>query len=259
MSIPTTREEFSQYCLRKLGEPVIQINVSVEQVDDRISEALYKFYERNYQAVEECFLLINITDDQVSAGYITLPSDVVGVTDVLNPASSSGVYSAEYQFNVSQIYAMLNTSTLTAGGMSYYYMTASHMQLLNRFFSPSKSYDFNSITNKLIIAGGLKDTNYTYGGIIVRGFRKIHGEANTDDPSNTIIYNIWQNKWLQNYATALIKRQWGQNLSKFQNVQFLGGITMNGDQIKQEAKEEIDQLEEQLLLEYELPPCGFMA
>lgn len=278
MSIPTNREEFSSYCLRKLGDPVIQINVAVEQVEDRIDEALYKFYERNYQAVEEVYILHDITTPEevldsngaevldsngqvvfttgtdTEQGFILMPNDIVGVTNVFRPNRSSGLYSTEYEFHMNQLYSILNPTTLSGGGISYYYMWRSHLTLINRFFNPERSFNFNPITKRVTVAGGLKDTDRKFGGLVIRAFRKIKGEQQTDDPVGSTYHNIWQTKWLQDYATALIQRQWAQNLSKYQQVSLIGGVTMNGDQLMQQAMEEIQRLEEQLALEYEYPP-----
>jgi len=248
--IPTNRTEFSEHCLRRLGKPLIQINVSNSQVDDRIDDALYKFYERNFQAVEEFFLLVDVLESDYELGAIILDDDVIGVTDVFRPATNSGTYSAEYLFQLSELQQLLGP----AGGISQYYMYKSHMSLLNRFLNPENQYQFNTITKKLTIAGGLKNVDRKFGGLVVRGFKSLQGSPQDDDDSNTSIHNIWKNRWLQQYASSLIEKQWGQNLSKYQEVALVGGVRMNGDTIIQRADQDIEKLERQLVEEYELPP-----
>jgi len=254
MATPSDRTEFINYCLRKLGSPVININVSAEQVDDRVDEALSYFYEMNYQGSEEVFILYDIKDDDKALGYIQLPNDMLGVTDVFKPSLVTGINATEFQFYMQEIYNAINPNNMLGGGLSYFYMHASHLKLLQRFFNPDRQYDYNPITNKLIIAGGLKSLDTAWGGVIIRGWRKLHGEVDDQNPTNTVIHNIWKNRWLQNYTTALIKEQWGNNLGKYQQVQLLGGVMMNGEQIKIDAKQEIAELREELELTYQLPP-----
>lgn len=292
MVAPRTREEFSSYCLRKLGEPVITVDVAVEQIEDRIDEALSMFYERNYEAVEEVFLLHDITapvgvvqedsngvaildsagaeipildtagnqilttDTDVEKGYLQLPNDIVGVTNVFRPIYAGGIAGggANFEFYVNDIYRNILPGAGGSGGLSYYYMYQSQLTLLNRYFNPEKQYDYNPLTNKLIIAGGLRNSDTQYGGLIIRGFRELHGQAETDDPAGTVIHNIWKSRWLQNYAGALIKKQWASNYYKHQSIQLLGGVTMNGEGLMSAALAEIEQLEQELKDTYELPP-----
>jgi hypothetical protein len=130
------------------------------------------------------------------------------------------------------------------------------MSLLRQFFIPERQFSFNPITNKLIIAGGVKNVDDQAGGVIIKAFKKIYGETPVDDNTNNVVKNIWQDRWLRKYATALIKKQWGQNLSKFQQVQLMGGVTMDGIALKAEAEAEIVALEEELKSTYEFP-VGF--
>ena len=259
MATPQDREEFISYCLRKLGEPVIRVNVATEQLEDRVTEALYKFYDRHYDAVEDVFLVYNITEDDVDRGHIILPKDFIGVTAVFKPQAIASGYAIEYQQFINELYS--NQGIFQTGGISYFYMQKMNLTLLDRFFNPDRQYDYNKITNKLIIAGGLRNLYNISGMLVIRGFRRILGDSQDyeDNVSNLEFHNIWKNKWLQDYATALIKKQWAQNMSKFQNIQMLGGVSLNGEQLMAQAEAEIEKLEEQLQLEFELPPIGFLA
>lgn len=254
--IPSTKEDFSNYCLRKLGFPVIQINVSVEQVDDRIDDALHKFYEQHYNASEEITMMYRITETDAIQGYINFPNDIIGVVEVLRPQLSSGASSLDYQAFINEVYSY--TSPYIYGDMTYYYMTEMRLTQMKNLLIPDRRFNFNILSHKLIIAGGLVDAYNREGYLIIRCLKKLHG-SNEETDTGDIVYNIWRDVWLQNYATALIKLQWGQNMSKFQNVQLLGGVSMNGDQLKSEAKEEILKLEEELTIKYQLPIDFSMA
>lgn len=280
MAIPKNRDEFIQYCLRKLGEPVFEVNVALEQADDRVDEALNRFHERHYHGSEEVFILHPLTQTDIDRGFILLEPDIVSVTDVLLPTPNSGIFSVEYQLQLENLFSTSLVSNY--GDMTYYYMTQANVTLINRFFSPVRQYVYNPLSNRLVIAGGLKATEIIAGGVVIRGFKKIYGDAADAPPvpldsngqdldSNDsnffieskenirIIENIWADRWLQNYTTALIKKQWGQNLMRFQQVQLLGGITMNGSEILAEALVEIEKLEEELYNTYELPPAFIMG
>lgn len=278
--IPKSREQFKQYCLRKLGEPAIRVNVTPEQVDDRVSEALQLFYERHYDAVEEIFILQDITapekikdsageyvldsagdytyttDTDTDKGYLTLSDDIVAVTDVFRPKNSMGISSVEYQYFINEVANMINPTQIN-NGLSYYYMFDSHMTMVNRYFNPNLSYNFNPLSKRLFIAGGLKNADNSYGGMVLRALRAITG-SDTDIKNDLVAdANLWSNRWLQNWCTALIKENWGNNLGKYQQVQLLGGVSMNGDQILSTAKEELRELREELQNSYESLPLPF--
>lgn len=119
-------------------------------------------------------------------------------------------------------------------------------------FSPIPSYNFNPVTRKLIVKG-LAQVTQQAGGILVKCHRKVLGENVSGDTDVEVFENVWNEQWLKDYATALIKKQWGQNLMKYNGVQLVGGVTLNGEALNAEAQADIDKLEEQLQSEYELP------
>lgn len=258
MAIPTDRNTFKEYCLRKLGAPVIQVNVADEQIDDRIDEALYRFYERHYNGVEEVYIIWVIGQNDIDNGYIQLGPDIVAVTDTFRPKSSSSIFSVEYQYQLSELYSF--SSIYRFGDLTYYYMVQSHFDLINRFFSPDKQFQYNPHTQKFQILGGLRSSSNVDSAIVIKAYKKIHGEAseNVDSGTTEIVGNVWKEKWLQDYASALIKRQWGMNMKKYKNIQILGGINMNGDELYTEADNEVKELEKQLDLEYQFP-VGFLV
>ena len=255
-AIPTDRTTFSEYCLRKLGEPVIKVNVAVEQVEDRINEGLHRFYERHFNAVEPFNAIVIPSDQDITNQYITLPSDVVAITDVLRPSKTGGLFSMEYRAFIDSVYGLDGN---LVSSLPNYYITQMNLSLIRELFFPQRNFAFNVVSSKLIIPGGLKDLANTDGGMIVVGYRKILGEVDQSSPTNSMPHNIWSERWLQNYCTALIKEQWASNLMKFSGIQMIGGVTLNGEQLKQEAKEELEALEEQLKLEYEQPVDMFFG
>ena len=255
--IPTDRKSFIQYCLRTLGADVNQINVSPAQIEDRVDQALFKFYESHMEATYEQWVTWKITEQETIQKYIQLPDDVIAVTQVMRPNMSGGVWSVDYQFFMNELYT--TSSLYQFGDVSYYIMSKMHIDLLNRYFSPDRSWSYNKINQQLIIAGGLKNAWTMEGGLVLCLHRKLHGEARADDPSGTVIYNIWQNQWLQNYVTALIKKQWAVNMSKFKNIQLLGGITLDAADLLLEAKQEISDLDDELNTKYQLPIDFFVA
>lgn len=256
--IPATRETFKEWCLRKLGEPVIQVNVAVEQLEDRIDEALYKYYEGHSKALEETILLYDVTEADVNRQYIQLPDNVASVTDVYSPTSGTGVGSADWAISISELYSL--TSLYRYGDMSYYYMNRMHLSLLKEFFTSAITYTYSEASNRLQILGGFR-TFYEQGKpLAVRVAKKISGDTETVDSNGEHIgFNIWKDRWLQQYSVALIREQWAQNLSKYQNIQLLGGVTMSAEQMEAKAKEELQKLEEELVEKWQFPPRFFVG
>ena len=250
MSIPHDRKEFAERIKQNLGYPVIQINVTDEQIDNRIDEALYEFYRRHHEAVENIYMVITPSDAEVASGLINMPPEIIGISEIYRINNVSNMWSIDYQYQMAELYSLSNV--MRHGGIFYFYTQRMHLELLNQMFSPDRQFNFNSITNDLIIAGGLKDLANIEGSMVAKVFRKVMGDGEEVD-TNVKQANIWKSQWLIDYATALVKLQWGQNLGKYQNIQLLGGVSMNGGEIKAEAKEEIKELMEELRDEYQLP------
>lgn len=258
MAIPNTREELIDWCLRKLGEPVIRVNVDKSQLDDRVDEALSLFYERHYGGTEKEYIIYDISDADTAQGYILLPNDIIAVTDVFRPQIfTSGVTALDYQYRLVELYQL--ASSYSYGDLSYYYLSRMHFGLISYMLVPERQFTFNSLSKKLILAGGLKQADMVDGGVYIEVLRKLHGEVSDTDPSDTSIHNIWADRWLKEYTCALIKQSWGNNLKKFGGVTMLGGVSLNGDKIFEEATEELKDLEDKLNTEYSLPPMGFYA
>ena len=265
MAIPTSRTTFKEYCLRNLGKGVIDINVSDDQVDDRIDEALQYFAQYHYDGVERMYLKHEITqadvdrsktndtttatdvrDGSVTAsftegrGFIPMPQAVVSVLNIFpfDDQATNNMFDIRYQLRLNDLYDFSSTSVL------HYQMTMQHLDFLSHILVGEKPIRFNQHQNRLYIDMDFENDISVGEFIIIECYRKLDPETYTD---------IYDDIYLKRYATALIKRQWGANLSKFNGVQMLGGVTMNGETIYQQAQEEMEKLEEQIQLAYELP------
>jgi hypothetical protein len=244
MAKPTTRQQLKDYSLRQLGAPVIEINVDDSQTEDCVDDALQLFAEYHFDGVETAYLKHQITDADVTNGYLSMDdidSNVITVTKMFQIATNSiNMFDVSYQLALNDFFG-----TFTPGSIADYSVTKSHLEMLNDILDPEKNVRFSRVTNKLY--GDFdwsKDVNV--GDYLVLEVYRI-----LDPETYKEIYN---DRLLKKYVTALIKRQWGNNLSKFSGVQLPGGVEFNGQKILDEAREEINNIEETVQDRYELPP-----
>ena len=235
MAQPTTRNEFKEYILRKLGAPVIEINVADEQVDDRIEEAVSFWREYHYNGSQLIYLKHEITADDISNGYVTLPTDILGISGIFNINASTSVGSG--MFNVNYQFVLNNVEDMNAYGMSNYYMTMQHIGMMQEVLVGMQHIRYNRHVNRLYI-----DTSKEN---IIEGNYVLIEAYDIIDPSMHI--EVWSDRWLQNYAAQLVKEQWGSNLTKFTGMQLIGGVAFNGEAILSEAREERKAMEEEVL------------
>jgi hypothetical protein len=326
MAVPTSRSEFKQYCLRKLGKPVIEINVDDDQVDDRIDEALKFYWDYHYDGQEKIYykhrvskrdkpgsvsdvLVINggtgysnndtviftpvgptgngataqvVTDSSGSitsiditepgdlyhevpnitintttgsgatfkvynGGYINIPENIIGVVHVFpigDPAvRSDDLFNIRYQIALNDLY------TLTSVSMVPFFMTMQHLSLIQEILVGKQPLRYSRHRNKLFIDmdwNKFNDDEF----ILVEAYKIIDPDIYTD---------AWGDRWLARYASALIKKQWGTNMKKFGNMQLPGGIVMNGQQIYDEADEEINNLERDMVFNISLPAADMIG
>lgn len=240
MALPQSRNEFKEYCLRKLGKPVIKINVTDEQIDDRIDEALKYYWDYHFDGSEKIYYKHQVTEYDRNNKYITLPDNIIGAVNIFpigTGLNNNNMFNIRYQIALNDLY------TLTSVSMVPYYMSMTHIQLLEQLLVGQQPLRYNRHTNKLYI-----DMDWDKIGendfIIVEAYEVIDPDVYTD---------AWSDRWLARYATELIKKQWGGHMKKFGNVQMAGGITMNGKEIYQEAHDEIEKLEAEMINSYSLP------
>lgn len=240
-----TRADFAEYCLRKLGKPVIRINVADSQVNDRIDEAIQVWQEKHFDATEKTWVGYKITAADVTNGYITIPEDI-HVIDQMIPMSilykesgSGDLFSYRYQFMIQ------NISPFQPLDMINYYMTMTNINEVNDLINTTERFEYTKHKNKLVVYRGadrMKENML----VCFHVHKKINPDTSEDKTA-------WNDKWLKQYATALIKQQWGSNMKKHGEIQLLGGVTVNGQQIFDESVSEIQQLEDQLRDTYEEP------
>ena len=263
MATPSTRETLKQYCLRSLGKPVIDINVDDDQVEDRIDEALQYFAQYHVDGVERMYLKYLVTADDITRmttdasesvtensvtttykradNFLVVPSSVISVINVfpLSDRANLNMFDVRYQLRLNDLYDFSSTSIV------HYQMTMQHLDFLDHILVGEKPMRFNQLSNRLYVDmdWGTDITAGEY--LIFEVYRKVDPDTYTD---------LYDDIYLKRYLTALIKRQWGQNLSKFSGTAMLGGVTLNGPELFSTAIEEQQKLEEEIRLNYEEPP-----
>lgn len=230
-----TKEQLKQYCLRELGAPVIQINVADEQLEDRMGEALEYFREYHSDGVEKVYLKHQITAEDVQNQFIPLNDLIYGISRVIplnNGTSSSNLFDIQYQLRLNDLFNLTSTSLI------YYTTAMEHLATLDFVLNGHQLIRFNRFKNKL-------ELDAKWGKTIVEGQYIIVEAYRAMDPDEYM--RIWANPWLKKYTTALFKRQWGNNIKKYNGMQLPGGIVIDGQRIYDEALEEIKELEQELI------------
>jgi hypothetical protein len=247
MASINTREKLKQYCLRHLGHPVIEINVDDDQLEDRIDEALAMFREFHFDGLVPSYVKYQITSDDVTNKYIPITNPLVtGIEKILvlpstNPLS---MWNVKYQIFLNEIYNY-NATSYTG-----YVITQQHLRNIEMLFSGETPIRFNRLTEKLYLDADWGNTVKAGDFIIIKCYVAVDPETNT---------RIWGDRWLKKYTSALFKRQWGENLSKYSGIQLVGGTTLNGLELYDKAVAELEKLEQQLRLENEIPPDFFIG
>ena len=270
MAVPTTKTTFKSYCLRALGDGVIDINISDDQADDRIDEALQYFAQYHYDGIERMYLKHLITTAEVSraranadttgtdtvdssitatwkegTNYVPLPSAVISVLNVFpltdTGSGSSNMFDIQYQLRLNDLFDLSSTSIM------HYQMTMDNLDLIQHILVGETPIRFNQQQNRLYLDMDWEnditpDVDY----ILIECYRKLDPATYTD---------IYDDMFLKRYATALIKKQWGTNLSKFNGVTMLGGVTMNGETLYTQGLEEQNSLEEKMQESFEISPA----
>lgn len=235
MAKPTTRAEFKEYCLRKLGHPVIQINVSDEQIEDRIDEAFSFFSDYHYNGSEHVYLKHVITQQDITNGYVTVPERLLGVTRIFDLSSS--ISSGTGMFNVTYQFVLNNLQDLTGYSIQNYYMTMQSLRFIQEWLVGWPMIRYNRLSNKVYL--DMNTSKLTPGNfLIIEAY---------DIIDSTVYTDLWSDRWFQNYASTLIKEQWGSNLTKFVNMQLVGGVQFNGEQILADAVAERKAMEEEAI------------
>lgn len=243
MAKPNSRATLIDYCLRNLGAPVIEINVDDDQLDDRIDEALQFYQHYHADAIEKVFLKHEITQGDIDNTYIPIPdlvTDVIRILPIRDQKGASGLFDIKYQMHLNDMFSLGYM-----GNLLQYSMTKEYLATLDMIIdSDDKFISFDRHRDRLRIEMDWEDEVTVGDFIVVEAYRIIDPATFTD------VYNDY---FLKKYATALIKKQWGANLLKFEGMQMPGGVTFNGRQLFDDAIEELQRLEEEVRLNWEQP------
>ena len=279
MAKPSTRQGLIDYCLRQLGAPVLEINVDDDQIDDLVDDAIQYFNERHFDGVEKMYLKYKITQDDVDRGrgkgtngvgivtttgtstivgtattfsfyetsnYIQVPDSVIGIEKIFKFDTSSisgGMFSIKYQLFLNDLYYFNSVELLQ------YSMTKSYLEDIDHLLTTDKQIRFNKRQDRLYL-------DIDWGSQSADEFIVLECYRALDPESFTQIYN---DSFMKLYLTALIKRQWGRNLSKFKGVKLPGGLELNGGEILQQAESELADIRSRMMSEFELPPLDFIG
>lgn len=266
MASPTSKAELKEYCLRRLGKPVLEVNVSDDQCDDAIDYAIQKFQQFHYEGAERVYLKHQFTAAEIAAGktntdstavdntttwseqntFLSVPEHILSIEGMFTftDKGTRNMFDIRYQMRLNDLYDFTSTQ------FYHYYMIQQHLESIDFLLEGMKPIRYNQVQDKLYLDFDWSEDALEDQYVIIKCWRAL-------DPNTwTEIYN---QMWLKDYATAKIKKQWGQNLTKFQNVQMPGGVTLNGEMIYNDAVEELKILDEQLRTTWETPPLDMIG
>ena len=279
--MPTTRQELIEYGKRQLGHPVLEINVADEQIEDNLDDTFTLYQDRHMDGVEMIYMKHKVTQqliDQIGAGadekyvgltttttsatitgigsttydfeenqnFIQIPDAVIGVERVFkldNRVISTNMFNVNYQLFLNEIYYFSSMELLQ------YTQIKRYLEDIDFILHPDKQIRFNRRNNRLYLdidKGSMQIGDY----LLIRCYRVL-------DPND--FPKVYNDRWVKRYFTAKLKKQWGQNLIKFQGVKLPGGVELNGRQIYEDGVAEIQALEDKMTTEYELPPLDFIG
>ena len=279
MSKPSTRQELIDYSLRKLGAPVLEVNVADEQIDDLVDDTIQFFNERHFDGVERMYLKYKITQDDIDRGkgpsdpgvsgittttvsnsvglttqfnyeennnYIQVPDSVIGIEKVFKFDASSisgGMFSIKYQLFLNDLYYFNSVELLQ------YSMTKTYLEDIDFLLTTDKQIRFNKRQGRMYLDidwGSQNAGDY----LIIDCYRAL-------DPAN--FSKVYNDTFVKQYLTALIKKQWGQNLIKFQGVKLPGGTELNGRQLYEDGERDLAEIRQKMTSDYEMPPLDFIG
>jgi hypothetical protein len=252
MAQPQSRQELKEYCLRKLGAPVIEINVDDSQLEDRIDDALSLYAEYHFDGVERRYYKYQVTQEDIdrasgdpNGGYIStngIDSSIISVIRLFQFSESSvNMFDVRYQMALNDFYGIRTG----LGSINNYDITKRHLSLLQQMLDPEKMIRFTRVTNKLYVDMNWEEDVTAGDYLVFECYSVIDPETYTE---------IYKDKFILKYTTELFRYQWGANLSKYDGIQLPGGVQFNGRQIMDDARTQLDKLEEEMSLRYELPP-----
>lgn len=250
MANPTSRQTLIDWCKRRLGDPVIEINVDDDQLEDRVDESLQYYQEFHSDATYRAYLKHQITADDVANESVPVSSNVLFVSRVFNlvdNTSARNFFDIKYQMHLNDI-ADLHSYI---GDLAYYEQMQQYLSLLDMRLNGSVQSSFSRKQNRIHLYGDWGDGDLKVGDYIIAETYQLI------DPSTYV--SVYNDMWLKEYTTALIKQQWGANLIKFEGMQLPGGVMLNGRQLFDDATADIERLREKIRMDHELPPDFFVG
>ena len=268
MAKPTSKAELKEYALRRLGKPVLEINVSDDQVDDAIDYTIQKFQQFHYDGAERVYLKHKITqadldraasaNDSITTStagnstwlesntYIEIPQHILSIEGIFSftDKGTANIFDIRYQMRLNDLYDFTSTQ------FYHYYMIQQHLGTIDFLLEGIKPTRYIATQNRLYLdmdwqADVLLDQYF-----VIKCWRALDPLTWTE---------IYDNMWVKDYVSAKIKKQWGSNMTKFQNVQMPGGVTLNGEMIYNDAVQELKDLDEQLRQQWETPPLDMIG
>lgn len=246
MAQPTNKTEFTAYVKRLLGDGAICLNVTDEQIEDRICEAIKFYQDYHFDGSMHTYYKVQVTDQMKSDKYIDLPDNIFGAIRIFNIGSvmtSNNMFNARYQWALSDMH------TFQGGSIVPYFMNQQHLELIEQLLVGEKPIRYNRHQNRIHI-----DMDWD---VLATGEYLIVDAYEVVDPDTYT--RMWSDYYLQRLAAALIKKQWGFNLLKFNSMPLPGGVQFNGLEIYQQADQEVRDLEQKMQDSYSLPPMDMIG
>ena len=266
MATPATRETLKQYALRALGKPVIEINADDDQLEDRLDEALQFYAQYHYDGIRRTYLKYQVTESDKArlqaplgstetatknsvsstwyegSNFLVVPETVIGVTNIFpfSDKASMNMFDVRYQLRLNDLYDFASTSIIN------YDMVLRHLDFLDQILVGIKPIRFQQHDNRLYIDMDWVNDLQVGEFLIIDCYRKLDPTTYTD---------VFNDQWLKRYVTALFKKQWGANLSKFDGVTMIGGVKLNGEKIYTDAITDVEKLEKEIRDSFELAPA----
>jgi len=250
MATITNRKDFTDYCLRRLGFPVIEINVDRDQINDRVDDALQYWQDYHFDGLQKVYYIKGIQQADIAQKYLDLSNstdaggnimEIVGVTRIFpitDSQASVNMFDLRYQLRLNELYDFTSASYVN------YTLTQQHLRSLELMFTGEVPIRFQRHMQRLYIDWSWGNDVYVGNTVIAEAYAAINPDVYT---------RVWNDRWIKEYATALIKRTWGNNLSKFAGLQLPGGVTLDGKTIYTEAVDEIERLEKEMETNYGAP------
>lgn len=247
MAVPNSRQTLIDYALRQLGAPVVRIDVEESQLEDRLDDAIQLFQMYHYDGTKRQYISYQLTQTDIDNEYIAVPDTIQFIKRVLpirsRAGSSASMFDIRYQIHLNDLFDLAY-----AGTIAHYYQTKQYIELLERVIHGYDEFEFNRLEDRIYFPS-LRWQDMSVGDYIM-----VEAHVVVDPQAYTEFYS---DRWLKRYVTALIKRQWGYNLKKWEGVQLPGGAVLNGQALYTEADTEVKELETELRSEYEAP-LGFL-